>query len=308
MKASLVIPSRGGVERLPHLLACLAAQTESDWEAIVVVDGDIDDSESLLKAWPDARVKHIIFPENRGRVAALNAGFEQAQGTVLIRCDDDLRPGREYVERNVTLHAGEPVALVGLYRNVLPETPYARAYGRASDEQFRTEAYNTPRDRWWRYWAGNASVTRETFDRVGPYDPDYRAYGWEDVDWGYRVAQLGVPVILEPSLETPHHVAATTTEVRAVRAFLAGAARHLFEIKHGHDVLPPLANPQGAWGHLVHRVSGPLTRRRVATLGRAVDRLLPFAPRPVATKLVALAVEAAAAAGYERPTDTSNDV
>ena len=30
--------------------------------------------------------------------------------------------------------------------------------------------------------AGNVSVTRDTWEEVGPYDIDFRAYGWEDVD------------------------------------------------------------------------------------------------------------------------------
>ena len=41
-RGSVVIPSRGGAERLPRILAALVAQQGSDWEAVVVLDGDID--------------------------------------------------------------------------------------------------------------------------------------------------------------------------------------------------------------------------------------------------------------------------
>ena len=58
--ASIVVPTRGGRERLPVLLRALAAQTEPDWEAIVVVDGDVDDSAGLLANWGDARVRSLV--------------------------------------------------------------------------------------------------------------------------------------------------------------------------------------------------------------------------------------------------------
>ncbi|MCV5935170.1 glycosyltransferase, partial [Escherichia coli] len=74
--ASLVIPSRGGAARLPHLIDALRAQTTQDWEAIVVIDGDVDNSASVVEAARDELPIHsIVFPENRGRSAELNEGF-----------------------------------------------------------------------------------------------------------------------------------------------------------------------------------------------------------------------------------------
>ena len=74
-------------------------------------------------------------------------------------------------------HAGKRAGVVGLYRNVYPDTAYARIYGRDWDRRFRQEAYQVRADQLWRYWAGNVSVTRETWEEVGPYDTSFRAYG-----------------------------------------------------------------------------------------------------------------------------------
>ena len=49
----------------------------------LVVDGVDDGSVALLEAESRFALRSIIFPENRGRVAALNAGFEAARGGVL---------------------------------------------------------------------------------------------------------------------------------------------------------------------------------------------------------------------------------
>src|SRR5664279_5470987 len=176
-KASIVIPSRGGAERLPRLLTALAAQTYPDWEEIVVIDGDIDNSEAVVARYAHLPIRSVVFPENRGRVAALNAGFAEATGDVLIRCDDDLVTSPDYVAGHVRATSAGDRGAVGLYINVLPDTPYARVYGRHADERHRADAYLTPRDLQYRYWAGNCSVARAVYDSVGGYDPRYRAYG-----------------------------------------------------------------------------------------------------------------------------------
>ena len=89
--ASIVVPSRGGAGRLPALFESLRRQTTQDVEMIVVLDEVIDDSESVVRAAGDELpIRPIVFPENRGRAAALNAGFLDSKGEVLIRADDDL--------------------------------------------------------------------------------------------------------------------------------------------------------------------------------------------------------------------------
>jgi len=305
-RTSVVVPSRGGAHRLPVLFAALRTQADPDFEVVVVLDGDVDDSRSVVDGWADELPLRVVeLAENRGRAGALNVGFQVARGEVLVRCDDDLVPDPDYVAGHARHHTGaaggpaDPRGVVGLYRNEYPETAYARAYGRAWDGQFRAEAYRVPADVRWRYWAGNVSVSRETWRRVGEYDVRFRGYGWEDVDWGFRLAQLGVPIVLDPRLETPHRIAATTTADRVQRAFHSGAARRLWEGKHG--LLAADGPPSSVWSTAVQLAARwhPDEARMVRS-GRAVDRAIPHLPQPVARKLVALLVEAASSAGHEQ--------
>ena len=302
--ASIVIPSRGGAHRLPRLLGALAAQDDKGWEAIVVVDGDVDGSAAVVDRYAHLPVRAIVFPENRGRVAALNAGFAEAVGDVLIRCDDDLEPGTDYVAKHKQAHEAVPGGAIGLYLNQLPDTPYSRAYGRAADERFRSEAYSQREA--WRYWAGNCSTTREWWDAVGPYDPDYRAYGWEDVDWGYRLHKAGAPVRLVPGLETPHHVAAVTTRTRVQRAFHSGAARRLFESKHGTGLLAPAVSEDSSpWNRLVRAVGSAPSRAWLDAASRTADAAATVLPARLSTKVIALLVEGGSVAGYRHPDDVT---
>ena len=48
-EASVIVPSRGGAQRLPRLIGALAAQEDAPpFEVHVVVDGDVDGSEGML--------------------------------------------------------------------------------------------------------------------------------------------------------------------------------------------------------------------------------------------------------------------
>ena len=303
-RVSVVVPTRGGALRLPGLIDSLRRQTHDDWEAIVVVDGDVDGSAAVLDR--EARglpVRALVLPENRGRAAALNAGFAEATGDVLLRSDDDLGLAPEHLARHARHHeqAARPTGTIGLCRNVFAPGSYARAYGVPTDRRFRDAAYAASPAQRWRYWGANVSVTAETWRRVGPYDETYRAYGWEDVDWGYRLHRLGLPISIERDVEAEHLGAASTSADRALRAFYSGAARqHFVDVHRADDVdrlLPaPTAGP-GAWGILVAAVARLSSESRIARLGAVTDRATRVLPVPVAEKLVALLVEGAAVAG-----------
>lgn len=297
--ASLIVPTRGGAQRLPVLFDALRRQTHTDWEALVVVDGDIDDSEAVVHRYSDLPVRAIVLPENRGRVSALNAGFEAADGEVLIRCDDDFEPAPGHVAAHVAAHDERLCGAVGLPINVAPENAYMRVYGRDADERSRRDAYATEPDERWKLWGGNTSVRRETFVELGGFDTRYRGYGWEDVDFGYRLHRLGLPIELLPDAEVRHHMASVNTVARAKRALLSGKARHTFERLHG----------QGSSGSTVHGLTSPWNAAVVASsrimtttttplVASAVDRVIALLPGAVGRKLVALTVEAAGVSGY----------
>ena len=301
--ASIIIPTRGGAERLPRLFAALEEQSDKDFEGVPVVDGDIDGSEDVIRDWSrrsSLRIRPVVLPSNQGRSAALNAGLEHADGEVLIRCDDDLGPAPDYVAGHVGRHRESEglVGIVGPYRNVLPDTPYARSYGRLAAERSLKDVFNCSPDEAWRLWAGNVSVRRAAADRVGPYDESYRGYGWEDVDYGYRLHMAGIPVLVAPELTAEHYMGATTTRLRTLRALHAGAARRRFHDRHG---IRAEASPVTPWRSLVRGTSTVVTERSLAVASDAVDAISDRLPAKVSEKLVALLVESADVAGVRHP-------
>ena len=104
-RTSIIIPSYRGEAKLPTLLNALSQQSDTDFEAVVVIDGLLDNSLEIIDSFASkVPVRAVVLEQNQGRVAALNAGFSAAKGQVLVRCDDDLEPGADFVSGHWARH------------------------------------------------------------------------------------------------------------------------------------------------------------------------------------------------------------
>jgi glycosyltransferase involved in cell wall biosynthesis len=96
MDISLVIPLLNEDESLTELYDWIVRVVQSNsysYEVIFVDDGSTDKSWEVIKklSKKDANVKGIRFQRNFGKSQALHAGFEKAQGDVVITMDADLQ-------------------------------------------------------------------------------------------------------------------------------------------------------------------------------------------------------------------------
>ncbi len=64
------------------------AQSDPDFELIVVDDGSTDDSRDVIDSFDDPRLIRV-YTENGGQAAAFNHGFERARGEVICFLDSD---------------------------------------------------------------------------------------------------------------------------------------------------------------------------------------------------------------------------
>ena len=102
MNVSIIVPSYNESESLPELCSWIDKVMQANkfsYEIIVVDDGSTDDSWSILKelSLNNNFVKGIKFRRNYGKSAALNSGFEKAQGEVVITMDADLQDSPEEI-------------------------------------------------------------------------------------------------------------------------------------------------------------------------------------------------------------------
>src|SRR5262245_1336753 len=93
---SLVIPAKDEEESLPELIDWIGRVMKDhgySYEVIFIDDGSADDTWEKIReaSLINMAIKGIKFNRNFGKAAALQTGFKEAQGKVVITMDADLQ-------------------------------------------------------------------------------------------------------------------------------------------------------------------------------------------------------------------------
>ncbi len=102
MNISVVIPLLNEEESLKELYDWIASVMQSNrylYEVIFIDDGSTDNSWNVIESLSSENlaVKGIRFQKNYGKSQALDAGFEIAQGNIVITMDADLQDNPEEI-------------------------------------------------------------------------------------------------------------------------------------------------------------------------------------------------------------------
>ncbi len=102
MNISVVIPllnEQESLNELYHWIANVMQSNRFSYEIIFIDDGSTDNSWATIQqlAEKDSHVKGIRFLKNFGKSQALHAGFDKAQGDVVITMDADLQDNPEEI-------------------------------------------------------------------------------------------------------------------------------------------------------------------------------------------------------------------
>ena len=104
---SVIIPMRNAEPYIDKALRSILTETRIPIEVIVVDDNSSDSSSAIVLGFPDSRVRLTNGP-GRGISACVNVGLEEAQGSIIMRCDaDDIYPSDRIYEQAMWL-AGHP--------------------------------------------------------------------------------------------------------------------------------------------------------------------------------------------------------
>src|ERR1700722_5095606 len=107
-KVSALIPTRNRPELVARAVRSALAQTYTDLEVIVVIDGFDPTTEKILKQFEDERLKVINLEETVGAAQSRNIGAESATGDWISFLDDD----DEWVPEKTTLQMERAIASV----------------------------------------------------------------------------------------------------------------------------------------------------------------------------------------------------
>jgi glycosyltransferase involved in cell wall biosynthesis len=237
--ASVIIPTYNRSEMLARTLISLRRQRPSGvtdgFEVIVADDGSEEDLASVIaEADPSGRTAHVRHERAGFRLAETrNMGAEAALGGVLIFLDCGTLAGPDLVSEHVRLHRDEQSpqrAVLGptfgysvepqdielvrkaflSRRTDFDPMQYSHIPGLVDYRTDKLDAVGNDFGRVavpWRYfWGRNISLPSDLFGRLGGFSEQFRSYGVEDVEFGYRVRRSGVPYCWAPrawALEIP---------------------------------------------------------------------------------------------------------
>ncbi|MFN8570895.1 MAG: glycosyltransferase family 2 protein [Gemmatimonadaceae bacterium] len=254
MRASVIIPTRNRSDLLQQTVARLARQTvpNDEYEILIVDDASDEPCTVTLRAAADPargpRMQLIQRARRGWSATARNDAIAQAQGDILVFLDDDAFVGPQFLERHLVVHGKHPAAVVA------GPIVQVRAIPEAIDESSRLTGYHRhPLP------GGNGSVPAWAVRRVGGYDAEFRAYGWQDQELAERLLALGLRRRFAWGAPIYHYKPASyDTDLRAQIARERERGRMGARFYHKHR----------SWTIGVTTKVAPTVRRAVNTLAR----------------------------------------
>lgn len=94
-KITVLMPAYNAAQYISQAIDSVLMQTFEDFELLIINDGSTDDTEYIIRAYRDKRIR-LINQSNQGIAAALNMGLLNATAGMIARfdADDICLPGR----------------------------------------------------------------------------------------------------------------------------------------------------------------------------------------------------------------------
>ncbi len=196
---SVVIPT---YNRKPILEKCLKAlevqvlsqNAVTDYEIILVDDGSTDGTLEWLSTHKD-NFPHVrtFEQEHMGPAAARNLGVEKAKGDTIIFIDSDLVVTEVFLQAHAdALTQGEKK--LGNDRFFT----YGAVINTANFENPTSEPYKLTDYSAAFFATGNVAIPKHWLEKAGLFDTGFQLYGWEDLELGVRLKNLGLQLIKCP--------------------------------------------------------------------------------------------------------------
>lgn len=206
---SVVLPTHNRKASLERVLKGLETQTVpyERFEVIVVSDGSTDGTNQFLEALKTPLRVTKIIQQNKGVAAARNAGAGRACGDLILFVDDDVFPTDTLLEAHMRRHEAAACSAVVIGPMLSPDGFAMKPWVRW-EQAMLMKQYDAMQKGLWeptarQFYTGNSSLPRSAFVESGGFDTGFRRA--EDVELGYRLAQLGLKFIFAPEAVGFHY-------------------------------------------------------------------------------------------------------
>lgn len=221
MKASIVLPNLNGAGWFEGCIESLYAQTEQDFELIVVDNGSTDKSLETARSYKGKPGYTLVEnTENTGFSAAVNTGIHLAKAPYVLLFNNDAFAKPDMLEKMLqAIQKDEKIFAVQclMMRHFEPEKvddagDYINLLGWACKRGNGLPVKRYQKQmRIFSACGGAAMYRKEVFEKIGGYfDEAFFAY-LEDVDVSWRANSQGYKNIYCPSAVCTHISGATTS-------------------------------------------------------------------------------------------------
>ncbi|MBT3293376.1 glycosyltransferase family 2 protein [Candidatus Peregrinibacteria bacterium] len=216
LKLSVIIPTYQRAETLQTCIEHLSKQTISEHiEVIVVSDGHDEKTVNAIKEMEDKIQVPIFFyeiPKSQQGVAR-NFGVAKAKSPICLFIGDDIFLDHKACEKHMEAHkdAGD-IAVLGFttWDTEMEITPVMKwleisgwQFAYPKIKKYKKSFLPSKTQHQFSY-TSHISVPTHIALKY-PFKIDTTLYGWEDIEWGEKLKQNGIPLFYEPDAKALHH-------------------------------------------------------------------------------------------------------
>lgn len=223
MKATIVIPNLNGKGWLVDSIESVYAQTEQDFELIVVDNGSTDESLEQARRYRGRPNFFLIENStNTGFSHAVNQGIARARGEYVVLFNNDAFAEPQWLaelirtaEKDPRIFAVQSLMIRHFERELADDAgDYVNllAFACKTGDGRRASRY-TKEKRIFSACGGASLYRKRILDEIGLFDEDFFAY-FEDVDLSWRANNAGYKCVLCPTARCYHICGASTGAVR----------------------------------------------------------------------------------------------
>lgn len=165
------------------------------YEIVVVDDGSTDGTVAWLQeeatTYPHVR---LLEQDHKGPAIARNLGVQAAKGDTIVFIDSDLVVLEDFLQHHATelkkaYHAkgDDRVFTYGRVVNTCN-------FDQPTSEPFKVTDYSQAF-----FATGNVAIARHWLEEAGLFDTQFQLYGWEDLELGVRLKNLGLSLVKVPA-------------------------------------------------------------------------------------------------------------
>lgn len=204
MKFSVIIPVYNRPDEMAEMLASLAAQTEKNFEVVVVEDGSTLPCQEEVDRYAGGLEIQYITKPNTGRSDTRNVGMKHAKGDYFLFFDSDCILPPEYIQtlnrclqNDYTDCFGGPDRALPTFTDMQKAVNFAmtsflttggiRGSGKVCMEKFHPRSFNM-------------GLSRAVYEKVGGFADMFG----EDIDLSIRIRQAGFRTLLFPEVSVYH--------------------------------------------------------------------------------------------------------